>query len=255
MRRGSIRKLQTLRSAHFSIRYGPVPDYRRLLVRRAVGDVGGGPWVLLDGYVSQGGSYDREAVTFIRGVLIDDHRLPSLIELVRDADYLGNHRIPDAASDYYTFAGEIPWSRRFGTDFRRTNGSSKRSVDKAFLRHASGRWLGIPVEIPVHRCLGELSQHSQPGWRNHGPVAGDMRSIWTGRTRSVLGLLRCSRTSRNALSRIQRWVWLLPLSSALHARRSDSSLSRLHSAGVGLDPLGGKKPSLEGPHATPSRRR
>jgi hypothetical protein len=138
---------------------GPDPDYRSLLRRDSV-DGQHGPWLLLDGYVAQIGAYDREVFTFMRSLLVDDRNAKRLADLVETETYLGNDKIPNPASDYYTYLGEIPWSRHFGADVRRTRGTARRHVDRAFLHHKDGEWSGVPVEIPVRHWAWE-SHHSQ----------------------------------------------------------------------------------------------
>lgn len=129
---------------------GPFPDYRHLLV---VPDIGGlaGPWVLLNGFIKQTGSHDREAFTFLRGLLM---RVPDVARVrqgVSVAEYLGNSRIPEPGRDYYTYAGEIPWSTSYASDLRLSRGSARRQTSQVLERFSGGRLTGSGrVEIPVH---------------------------------------------------------------------------------------------------------
>jgi len=138
---------------------GPVPDYRNLLQGQTV-DHEDGPWILLEGYVTQAGEHDREAFTFLRSALVDERHFERLRELVEQEVYLGNKRIPEPPSDYYTYMGEIPWSVRYGPDLRNSRGRPGRHTDYAFLGYENGRWTGIPVEVPVRRWAWE-TYHSE----------------------------------------------------------------------------------------------
>ena len=68
-------------------------------------------------------------------------------------------RIPEAASDYYTYAGEIPWSTRFAGYSRKADGSARRHLEHAFERYVRSRWTGVRVEVPSHYWAWE-SYHS-----------------------------------------------------------------------------------------------
>lgn len=138
---------------------GPAPNYRNLLHRRTV-DRQHGPWILLEGYITQAGDHDREVFTFLRSVLVDERYFERLRELIEQEVYLGNSRIPEPPSDYYTYMGEIPWSTRYGPDLRNGRGVARRQIDRAFLGYENGRWTGIPVEVPVRRWAWE-SYHSE----------------------------------------------------------------------------------------------
>jgi len=93
-------------------------------------------------------------------VFISEGHLDRLRELVEQDIYLGNEKIPEPPSDYYTYMGEIPWSTRYGPDIRNSRGDARRQIDQAFLRNENGRWTGIPVEIPVRQWVWE-SYHSE----------------------------------------------------------------------------------------------
>jgi hypothetical protein len=139
---------------------GPVPDYQHLLVLPQIEGVAGGPWVLLNGFIQQAGSNDRETFTFIRGVFMRQSDIAQAKEAVSTMDYLGNAAIPEAGDDYYTYAGEIPWSPYFGTDYRRASGRARRHVSPMLRRFGGDRWIASGrVEVPVHRWAWE-SYHS-----------------------------------------------------------------------------------------------
>lgn len=140
------------------LKKGPTPDYQHLLAVHQV-DANRGPWLLLDGFIRQKGSHNREAFAFLRGLFVSESAKSSLEEHLAATSYPGNHKIPEAASDYYTYAGEIPWSPRFAGYARKANGSALRHVEFAFERYEKGKSSGVPVEVPSHFWAWE-SYHS-----------------------------------------------------------------------------------------------
>lgn len=137
------------------MRSGIVPDYESLLCRDEV-DGHHGPWVLLDGFVLRQ-TEEREVFTFLRGVMIrDGFPFRALSEYVDNTEYLGKYCIPEEGADYYTFAGEVPWSRMCGIQEGQSN---RRQLGHAFYGFQHGRWNGIPVEVPIRRWAWE-THHS-----------------------------------------------------------------------------------------------
>jgi len=139
---------------------GPTPDYDHLLHLEEM-DGQRGPWVLLNGYIEQSSKDDaRRVFTFLRGLLVEANQVDSLLATFDVVEYPGNMAIPEPQEDYYTYAGEIPWSPRFGRTLRAPDGRAKRDIREAFALHDSRRWLpGIPVEVPVYSFAWE-SYHS-----------------------------------------------------------------------------------------------
>jgi hypothetical protein len=138
---------------------GPTPRYEHLLRRTSIQNVRG-PWVLVDGFVLQKSPSDhRETFAFLQGLLVSERRREQLGAALAITDYPGNHAIPRAYDDYYTFAGEIPWSINFGRGLRTPSGKARRHVALAFERWNGRRTGGIPVEVPVHDFSWE-SHHS-----------------------------------------------------------------------------------------------
>jgi hypothetical protein len=124
------------------IRRGPTPNYESLTELDEVDGIGG-PWVLLDGFILER-SGEREVFTFVRGLLLRPRTISRLRQGVQAARYLGNDKIPSGGSDYYTYAGEIPWSPRFGTQ----EDEHGRPVRRRFTTALYWR-NGISVEVPV----------------------------------------------------------------------------------------------------------
>lgn len=142
------------------IRRGPIPNYEHLF-RPADVDGVAGPWVLLDGFVRQAGSFDREVFSFLRSILVRPRHLDRIDRFVHSTEYLGNHKIPDGREDYYAFHGEVAWSARYCPDVRTPRGKSRRDF-RAVCDDARGgrRRAGIPVEVPVSTWQWE-SYHSE----------------------------------------------------------------------------------------------
>lgn len=116
---------------------GPHPDYRHLLAPEKVDGVHG-PWVLMDGYLNERAPRDhREIFTFLRGLMISPADIGRLEQLLNEADYPGNHTIPQPGEDHYLFAGEIGWSSRFGIYLRNKDGRAKPQMGMAFERTES----------------------------------------------------------------------------------------------------------------------
>ena len=137
---------------------GPNPSYEDLFVKDTIDGVDG-PWVLLDGKVEQASLDALRIFTFLRGVLIADEEVSELKQKLRETEYPGNRNIPDPQEDIYTYAGEIPWSNRYGPYLREDDGSAKRNIKRAFGTHI-GSSSGVEVEIPVHVFAWE-SHHSK----------------------------------------------------------------------------------------------
>lgn len=76
-----------------------------------------GPWIAVDGFIEMANKRRRRTVFgFIRGLIVDRSKADRLFKDLNKAFYLGNDYIPDEPTDYYTFAGEIPWSSEFGRE-------------------------------------------------------------------------------------------------------------------------------------------
>lgn len=139
---------------------GPEPDYTNLTQGSVIDDFDG-PWTLLDGYIEQSSACgERRVFTFLRGVLTRKSNVEKLRKALEEIDYPSSSEIPEAGSDFYTFAGEIPWSWRFGASYRNGNGTPLQHLGDAFWRHKQDRPNGIRVEVPIHTFAWE-KHHSE----------------------------------------------------------------------------------------------
>lgn len=134
---------------------GSQPDYRGLL---EIAEVDGlsGPWVLLDGFLEQTAADNRQIFTFLRGVLVERGDADRLCELFSGLEYPGNAAIPDAPEQYYTYAGEMPFSSVPGLP-----AAGEQEEDGYEPKVSTDRWSdsGVPVDIPVQQYNWE-SYHS-----------------------------------------------------------------------------------------------
>jgi hypothetical protein len=114
------------------LEYGLTPDYGNLLVRDSIRGEHG-PWVLLDGYIYQANNTDkREIFSFLRELFIEEINIEDFKKKFFTRPYPGNSSIADPQEDYYTFAGEIPWSKQHAPYLRYKNGQAKRHLEDVF---------------------------------------------------------------------------------------------------------------------------
>ncbi len=104
-----------------------------------------GTWISVDGYLRREDRINgRSTFGFIRAILVLAEETDQLVGLLKSRDYLGNHYIPEEPSDYYTFAGEIPWSPEFCA-------SEDYDENGPYIGTIGGRNSGIAVETLSHR--------------------------------------------------------------------------------------------------------
>jgi len=96
----------------------PIPDE---LLRPPVLDGASGPWVCLDGFLTlDDESAKRRVFAFLWAALIPTGTWAALAESLTHGG-VGRHTMPEPAGDYYTFAGEIPWSPTFAASLQLDN--------------------------------------------------------------------------------------------------------------------------------------
>lgn len=145
------------------------PDYGHLLLSGRLGDLAG-PWVALDAHIQERAPSDpRRVFTFVWGRMMSAARVDEALERFRHVDFPGNSEIPRQGSDVYTFAGEIPWSRRFAPYLRSKSGRPLRNIEPAF---PAGPWRkrdAVLVEVPVH----------DSGWESYHSVMNEAGHVTT----------------------------------------------------------------------------
>ena len=73
-----------------------------------------GPWVLLNGYLSQKDDQaNRDMFAFFRGLIVKSEETKEIVEILKNHEKIDGHSIPSYPEDYRTFAGEIPWCNTY----------------------------------------------------------------------------------------------------------------------------------------------
>ena len=134
---------------------GPIPDYSRLLKCTNV-DEYEGPWILLYGFVEQVTTTDERLIrTAIRCFFIEPSQVSNFFSKIKSVEHVGSC-LPRRQVDYHTHAGEIPWSRHFGSDLRDSKGRVGPDSQEVFREFKNEAWqAGIPAEIPIHKLVWE----------------------------------------------------------------------------------------------------
>jgi hypothetical protein len=91
---------------------GPTPDLRAYLRQQSIRDEPG-PWIMLDGFVSQEDeSRGRRIFAFVRSFLVANNEASALATRLTKQP-LGGRWLPEKPETFYTFAGEMPWCSAF----------------------------------------------------------------------------------------------------------------------------------------------
>lgn len=137
------------------IRHGTIKIPDSLLYRSEL-DKRQGPWIAVDGYLTAENQVSGRRVFGLLSVyLVAAADADRLVGALNTSGHPSWSRLPETPSDYYTFAGEIPWS----PDFARSSGSEP---DSTALYHAAIRIdddSQIDVETMAHHYAWE-SYHS-----------------------------------------------------------------------------------------------
>ncbi|NVM55358.1 MAG: hypothetical protein HWN66_16750 [Candidatus Helarchaeota archaeon] len=94
------------------IEKGPTPDVSVYLILTKINNMVG-PWVLLDGAISQKNyKIKRSVFIFPRGFLIKEKNI-GIFNKYKNKVVTTNRALPEIEEDHYIFAGEIPWCDTF----------------------------------------------------------------------------------------------------------------------------------------------
>ena len=75
-----------------------------------------GPWVLLNGYLSQKDDHiDREIFAFLRGLIVKSEEVEGMIETLGQIK-ISISSLPLCPTDHHTYAGEVPWCDMYSTN-------------------------------------------------------------------------------------------------------------------------------------------
>lgn len=114
-----------------------------------------GSWIAVYGHLhTHKQAPGREVFGFIRALLIAPSDANRLRKALKEKKHPGNYWIPEAPSDYYTFAGEIPWHPEFA---RKDLDSECDQLYRYAINVDNGT--SIEVEILAHQYAWE-SYHS-----------------------------------------------------------------------------------------------
>jgi hypothetical protein len=157
---------------------GYKPAWNPLLVVPEIGGIQG-EWVLVEGFL-RGVEQDhgREMFAFLRGALVARRDVRRLRARFLAADYPGNDRIPDGASEHYLFAGEAGHRKNYAQHLLRHNGRYRRQVVEAFDRHVNIMARGRKTSGAIHVHTAAVTS-VRGGEGLFGPVA---------RTRHIRGV-------------------------------------------------------------------
>lgn len=114
-----------------------------------------GPWIAVyANLATKGQAPGRRVFGILTALLVAAADADRLMDALNTRHYPGKWRLPEVPSNYYTFAGEIPWSPEFA---RRGTDSDPVQLYREAIRVDNGS--PIEVEIIVHRYAWE-SYHS-----------------------------------------------------------------------------------------------
>lgn len=69
-----------------------------------------GPWILLNGYMSQkDDQVNRDMFAFLQALIVKSEEVEEIVENLMSQDTIDRDNIPFCPEDYYTYAGEVPW--------------------------------------------------------------------------------------------------------------------------------------------------
>ena len=111
-----------------------------------------GPWIAVSGVVEKTDrTLDRSVFVIITTLLVDEKNKDRLEDTLLKKEYPGNYWLPHIPEDYYTFAGEIPWSPQFAS----CNNNDHLYNEEVVINNEPP----IEVEILAH-CYSWESYHS-----------------------------------------------------------------------------------------------
>lgn len=84
---------------------GGNPKVDHLIQRKRIGKEQG-DWIVLEGF-TEDLEKNKRIFIFLRGLIVKEENTKDVIKAISSLEYPGNHAIPEAESEYYSFAGEI----------------------------------------------------------------------------------------------------------------------------------------------------
>jgi hypothetical protein len=90
-----------------------IPD--EVLYSQTIGPYSG-PWIAVSGHLeNHSSSLGRHVFGLLTAILVDTTDTDKMIAELNKKGRYGNFFLPEVPSDYYTFAGEIPWAAQFAS--------------------------------------------------------------------------------------------------------------------------------------------
>ena len=135
------------------VRRSPTSVPRTLIVRQRIGEHDG-PWVAVHGSVAaEDRVLGRKAWAFISALVAPKRSTPRLVAALKAGKRPWLSR--DAPSDYYTFAGEIPWHPSFAAEIFAGDGPERAYREE--IGNGAGK---VQIEVLAHKFVWE-SYHSE----------------------------------------------------------------------------------------------
>lgn len=128
---------------------GPVPDYSTLLERGRIADTEG-PWILVDNDIAEKcDARGQEVWTYTRAVLLAADDVPKFINEFSKPGF-PPYEISSVGESYYTYAGEMGWSRYHGN--RSSIGDGEIVYHAAFEEHET-----LVQRLPLQKAWSRVN--------------------------------------------------------------------------------------------------
>jgi hypothetical protein len=121
-----------------------------------------GPWINIGGYLeTEMQAPGRRVWGLLNAILVDKSDAVNVVKRFTAEEYPGRDWIPEPPSDYYTFAGEIPWHPTFAHIHE-----DDEFYDPYRMRLRLADGITVPVEVTAHNFNWESYHSVQNGVHN-----------------------------------------------------------------------------------------
>jgi hypothetical protein len=141
------------------VKDGPEISVKHLFFLESDSAADGGPWILIDGSFVWSDKRGKTAHLDVETLLVNKSEADQVVALLNRVGGSRGLRIPGSSSDYYTFAGEYPWSSHCLSGSKQNENfiESPKCELTEILRHGESK--KIMVERTAYRWVWE-SYHS-----------------------------------------------------------------------------------------------
>lgn len=154
------------------IRHGIIDMPDQLIYTADLGEFHG-PWIAVAGHLeAREVAHGRRVFGLLSAFLVNRCEANQLADALRGREFPGNWWYPTAPSDYYTFAGEIPWSEEFAREAPPGESTARYSREVEISDGSA-----IDVEILEHEYAWE-SYHSPLNSAGGSYVPSKLFSEW-----------------------------------------------------------------------------